>query len=588
MELGNRILNAISHSTLNSNLQRLFSSVRSLGTVSSISASFAKVNLSKAGLPSGSSFGGGRYGLGEVSEFVIIEGERAAVFGRITEVRLPEKERLSVEDEAGVGVEVHALAFVQLLASVSLESLKVISGIETYPRLGDKVYAAPHSFIAKIPELMEINEDGEVPKSQIILRIGHIKNAPETTIDIRPEKLFGRHCAILGATGGGKSYTLARVVEECQKHRCKALLLDATGEYRELAGSIEHRHFGSPFDQAAESKKASIPPTSFLEQDFIALFEPSGKVQGPKLRAAIRSLKLAEIVPEAAEDGIIMKHGKKHKDTARLEYKYSDQLEDPKQEFKPENLVKQIVQECVKYNGNNPGIEDDWNFNFCLPMITRISGILTSEALAPVFKDTTNPVNEVIDTFLDSNTRLLRFCMSGLLSDFNAKEVITNAIGRNLLERGRAGAFRDQPLIVFLDEAHSFIGRAFGSEEYRMRLDAFEVIAKEGRKYGLNLCVATQRPRDLPEGVISQMGTLLVHRLTNDRDREMVERACGEIDRSASSFLPNLQPGEAALLGVDFPIPMTIQIALPVAKPKSDGANYQLHWAPKEAAEIQE
>jgi hypothetical protein len=47
------------------------------------------------------------------------------------------------------------------------------------------------------------------------------------------------------------------------------------------------------------------------------------------------------------------------------------------------------------------------------------------------------------------------------------------------------------------------------------------------------------------------MGTLIVHRLTNDRDREVVERACGEIDRSASAFLPNLKPGEAAILGAE-------------------------------------
>lgn len=71
------------------------------------------------------------------------------------------------------------------------------------------------------------------------------------------------------------------------------------------------------------------------------------------------------------------------------------------------------------------------------------------------------------------------------------------------------------------------------------------------------------------------MGTLVVHRLTSDRDREVVERACGEIDRSASSFLPNLNPGEAAIIGSDFPIPLTIQVFPPNAKPLSDGPNYQ-------------
>ena len=130
-----------------------------------------------------------------------------------------------------------------------------------------------------------------------------------------------------------------------------------------------------------------------------------------------------------------------------------------------------------------------------------------------------------------------------------------------------------------MDEAHNFLGRHIGTEDYAAKLDAFELIAKEGRKYGLNICLSTQRPRDITEGVLSQMGTLVVHRLTNDRDREVVERACGEIDRSASAFLPNLRPGEAVIIGTDFPIPLTIQINEPTTKPHSDGPKYQEKWA---------
>jgi len=59
---------------------------------------------------------------------------------------------------------------------------------------------------------------------------------------------------------------------------------------------------------------------------------------------------------------------------------------------------------------------------------------------------------------------------------------------------------------------------------------------------------------------------------------EVVERACGEIDRSASAFLPNLKPGEAAIIGTDFPIPLTIQIGQPITKPTSYGPNYQKYW----------
>lgn len=562
--------------------------------MSFISASYAKVNLSKAGLPSGSSFGGRRYGLGEVSEFVVIEGESASVFGRITEVRLPERERLAVEDEAGVGVEVHAIASVQLLATVSLRSMRVISGIESYPRLGDKVFSAPHSFIAKIPELMDLKEHEDHKEPAVSLRIGHIKNAPETAIKITPEKVFGRHCAVLGTTGGGKSYTVSRLIEESRQHHCKLILLDATGEYRGLSGDIEHFHLGTPFKEATGSKLASVPPTCFQEQDFIALFEPSGKVQGPKLRAAIRSLKLTALDPSLANaQGVLEKINAAKAPIADAEKEHAKDLENPRTPFDLERLVDQLHQECVfpSAHNNDPtkwGNHSENDYNYCLTLITRISGILSSSALAPVFQTKENKINEMIDSFItDQNeNRILRICLSGILTDFNAREVITNAIARYLLVLARKGKFRKKPSVVFLDEAHAFIGKSMGAEDFKTRLDAFEIIAKEGRKYGLNICLATQRPRDVPEGVISQMDTLLVHRLSNDKDREMVERACGEIDRSASSFLPNLQPGEVALIGVDFPIPMTIQIAMPTTRPKSDGANYQKHWAaPQESLE---
>ncbi len=134
---------------------------------------------------------------------------------------------------------------------------------------------------------------------------------------------------------------------------------------------------------------------------------------------------------------------------------------------------------------------------------------------------------------------------------------------------------------MFVDEAHNFLGRSVGNEESAVRLDAFELIAREGRKYGLNVCLATQRPRDLTEGVLSQIGTLIVHRLTNDRDREVVERACGEIDRAASAFLASLRSGEAVIIGVDFPIPLTVQILAPTTPPASDGPDYQGAWRVK-------
>ncbi len=558
-----------------------------IGVLSSVSSQSVRFNLNEAGSPSGAHFLGGRYGKGEVGEFVLIEGQTNLLLGRVVEIHLPESERLSVDAAHSRVVDLDAVGTVQLLGSVEMDTLRVAAGVESYPRLGDRIYAAPHNFVADLPSLME--PEGS-PTSNVFLRLGSIDVALESAVSIRPEKLFGRHCAILGTTGGGKSWTAARIIEECLKYKSKIILLDATAEYRGFSGKyISHFHLGSPVNKAVDSQPRALPPTCFIESDFIALFEPAGKVQGPKLRAAMRSLRLAKLVAAVATNGTIQKidQPKGRILAAERQPGVSAKLDDPRQEFDVTKLNLQIEQECVYPDGFGAvrGTKDTTKWggdsgevSHCLSLMSRISAILTSPSFECVFSSTGPPLTNAITDFVANDKRLLRICLSGVAYEFKAREIVANVIGRHLLNMARGGSFKTSPVVVVVDEAHNFLGRQIGAEDTAARLDAFELIAKEGRKFGLNICLTTQRPRDITEGVLSQMGTLIVHRLTNDQDRAVVERACGEIDRSASSFLPNLKPGEAAIIGADFPIPLTIQIFPPETQPLSDGPNYQASW----------
>jgi uncharacterized protein len=553
-----------------------------MGVVSSVNANIARINLKNAGAPSGTYFETGRYGLGEVGEFVLIEGQQSLILGRIVEIRLPERDRRSVSQDYTGATGLDAIGNIQLLGSVSMaDDLSVTAGVDAYPRLGDRVYAAQDQFVALIPTLMEPATER---KDQIRLELGFVGQTQAGVVTISPEKLFGRHCAILGATGGGKSWTTARIIEECLKYKAKIILFDPSGEYRGISGvAVTHCHLGDPVHKADGSIACSLPPTCFQESDFIALFDPAGKVQGPKFRAAIRSLRLAKLEPNIAPGGFIKKINQKKDLVTAAEIKpgVSEKLDDPRQEFDVKHLVSQIEQECVWPDGFNDTTKwgkEDGNFSHCLSLVTRINGVLISPAFSCVFNCPQPSLTEQVDSFLAEEGRLLRICLSGISYEYKAREIIANAIGRYLLNKARLGSFRKHPLIVFVDEAHNFLGRSIGAEDSMARLDAFEFLAKEGRKFGVNICLATQRPRDITVGVLSQMGTLLVHRLTNDRDREVVEKACGEIDRSASAFLPNLKPGEAAIIGVDFPIPLTIQMKKPTHRPESEGPSYQKYW----------
>src|SRR5471032_1278711 len=257
-----------------------------IGVLSSVSAQAVRFNLNDAGSPSGAHFLGGRYGKGEVGEFVLIEGQINLLLGRVVEIHLPDSDRRLIDSSHAKVSGLDGIGTIQLLGSIAMDTLRLSAGVDSYPRLGDRVYAAPHSFVANLPKFMEA-EGSE--SSKVLLKLGSINVAPESYVTIKPERLFGRHCAILGATGGGKSWTTARIIEECLRYKTKIILLDATGEYRGFDGNhVSNFHLGKPVHTAKSSKPRSLPQTSFVESDFIALFEPAGKVQGPKLRAAMR------------------------------------------------------------------------------------------------------------------------------------------------------------------------------------------------------------------------------------------------------------------------------------------------------------
>ena len=109
---------------------------------------------------------------------------------------------------------------------MNIETGLVSVGLSTYPRLGCRVYGAEPEMIRLIAESAL---SGQSQEGHLTLNLASIPAAGGTALYIPPESIFGRHCAILGSTGGGKSWTVARVMEQSIKHHAKLVLLDATG-----------------------------------------------------------------------------------------------------------------------------------------------------------------------------------------------------------------------------------------------------------------------------------------------------------------------------------------------------------------------
>jgi uncharacterized protein len=518
----------------------------------------------------------------------MIECGEIGIFGRISLVRLPERDRLTVESSMATRVEPHPIGTVQMLCSVPVAGGRPTRGIGRYPRVGARVYSMRPELVGWIAEQAGSDQDG----TGLRLALAHLPDSLETTVRITPERLFGRHCAVLGATGGGKSWTLARIVERCAQFDAKVLLLDATGEYYELNRGVRHVSLGATADRPEGCQPVSLPYHALAEDDLFALFRPAGQVQAPLLREGMKSLKLAALMPDddLVVAGCIPKADQERGPFDAAYALHAGGVDAAFATFDIERLAEQLSHECVwpaafgRAQGERDysrwGGRNEQSFSQCASLIGRIENYLNAAELSPVLRPGGLPsLLDVLDEWLVEPAHpVLRVSMRHLAFTSDVREIVANGLGRRLLAMARDGRFANRPVVACLDEAHQFMNKWLGDDYSRYPLDAFDLIAKEGRKYSLSLCLATQRPRDIPEAVIGQMGTLLVHRLTNDGDRSAVERAAGDIDRSAAAFLPSLAPGQALLLGVDYPIPLIITVTPPEAKPDSRGPDFQTHW----------
>lgn len=557
-----------------------FDRQRYVGSVCTVRPATVEINLPFAPRPGSSHVAGYQLQRGQVGEFVVIEGEEHAVLGRLVETRLPERDRLTVEPTHERNEPPNPVGVVQLLTAVDLETGIPLRGVPVSPRIGQHVFSA-HPLVLK-----QILEASTTPAAKRI-NLARFPHARDTLVSLSPSELLGRHCAVLGATGGGKSWTLALLVEEIVRLNGKAILFDATGEFQTQVGPrITHVHLGGrKLDKNDSRRFLSFPYWELTESDLFVLLRPSPGVQAPKLKEALRSLKIAQLVPSLAVNGLIRKTGTSRHPFEAACIQHGLALRRPGTYFDIGQLSNQIWEECVypagfqaqtaNWGGPNPNEQ-----SACATLMSRIESELASPNLECLFAPAgLELLPRVVEAFLDDPEQsVLRISLEFLSFEHNAREVVANAVGRYLLGLARQGRFMAMPVVTLLDEAHQFLDKSVGDEFSKTHLDAFGLIAKEGRKYSLTCVLATQRPRDIPEDVLSQMGMFIVHRLINERDRSIVEKACGDLDASAAAFLPILGQGEAMVIGVNSSMPLPISINRPVRPPSSRSADYENLW----------
>lgn len=137
--------------------------------------------------------------------------------------------------------------------------------------------------------------------------------------------------------------------------------------------------------------------------------------------------------------------------------------------------------------------------------------------------------------------------------------------------------YNDIPFMIVCEEAHNYIPKT-GGAEYRASKKSIERIAKEGRKYGLSLMVVSQRPSEVSETIFSQCNNFISLRLTNVNDQNYVKSLMPENSNAIADILPNLGQGECLIVGDATLIPSVVKLDMPNPEPKSQSIRFQDEW----------
>jgi uncharacterized protein len=429
------------------------------------------------------------------------------------------------------------------------EIKKFNRGVTAYPSLGDRVRVATR------PELhMAFCGDDDTS-----VRVGAIRQDSSIPAMVKVDDLLGKHFAILGTTGTGKSCTTALILRSILNKNPAAhiVLLDPHNEYSTAFGD---------WGEVISPRNMQLP---FWLLNFEELTEV---LIGDNERKAEIEI-LQELIP-IAKSRYSSGRGKESQQVRRgvldpgrftvdtpVPYRISDltslidermgKLEN-KRDLAPYRQIKQKIE----------SISQDARYAFMFGSLTVYDGM--TQVLSRIFRV---PVNGRPITILE---------LTGIPPEIVA--VVVSVVCRMtfdfaLWSEGRV------PVTVVCEEAHRYVP-ANSSLGFEPAKRAIAKIAKEGRKYGASLCIVTQRPAEIDPTILSQCNTVFALRMSNDRDQAIVQSAISDTGSGLLEFLSALGQREAIAFGDGVSLPVRIRFdEMPKQYlPRSSGAAFTKQW----------
>lgn len=474
-------------------------------------------------------------------------------------------------------------------------------GISQYPSIGDQVHVVTES------DLRSIYAPGD---EDAYVAVGRVASAESIRAYVNLNRLVSRHSAVVGSTGAGKSTAVASLLsavsDGARFPAARVVLLDLHGEYAKAFGD-RARVFRVGADTSKGERQLCIPFWALTSEELIAV--TFGAVGGTALAALLESLTTLKrnsmpkgiattltSVDVSADSPLpfcihklwydlhclhyathsVSASGNQSELTRQYETQDPDNTEMRGDAMKVERpRFKAITPTEVNGIRVYKGSAADQPKTHVDVLESRLRDPRLSFLYCPgewsVLEagGTEKDLDSLLESWIGGDQPITVFDLSGIPSTI--LDDLVGALLRILYDaifwgRAKPVGGRARPLLVVLEEAHSYLG----SQQKGRASAAARRIAKEGRKYGVGMMLVSQRPSEIDGTILAQCGTMIALRLTNEADRGQIRSCSSDNLEGLFSMLPVLRTGEALIVGEAVSMPVRALIDLPPAGRRPD------------------
>ena len=462
---------------------------------------------------------------------------KSTVFGMVSGLSIPIPSQDSADPEMMM-VELELIG--EAIAIADADKQVFQRGVSVCPSLRSAVYTTTHE------DLQQIYAQPTISSA----RIGTIFQDQTLPAFIATDDLLGKHFAILGTTGSGKSCAVALILRAIlsQHSNGHAILLDL------------HNEYGCAFADCAEV----LGPESLELPYWLLNFQE------------IREIVIGREAENREADAVILKGAiLEAKQRYHSQSKEGDYVTaDTPVPYRMSDVLARIDQALGKLDKPTDSAP-------YLRLKERLSALQSDKRFSFMFQGIT-----VRDNMAAIVSRIFRLPVEGkpvtILDLSGVPSEILNVVISLLCRLTFDFALwsdRALPMLLVCEEAHRYVTQD-ATLGFEATTRALGRIAKEGRKYGVSLCLVSQRPSDLSVSVLSQCNTIFAMRMSNQKDQEFVRGTLSESALGLLDSLPTLRTGEAIAVGEGVSVPVRVRFDTLAEEhmPRSGTASFSAAW----------